>query len=72
MSGYYKEIANGRGTNLTIADGSYISVGPNGNNVTVRGAGKVMAFDTWEQFISSINKDKAAYVSDDKEESANE
>lgn len=65
MSRPYKEIKNGRGTNLIIADGSYISVGPNGNDVTVRGAGKVMAFNTWEKFISSINKDKAIYASED-------
>lgn len=72
MSGCYKEIKNGRGTNLTIAEDSYISVGQNGNDVTIRGAGKVMGFDTWEQFISSINKSNANYVSKDKEGSTNE
>lgn len=60
-----KEISNGKGTNLTIGYGEYISIGKNGNNITVRGNGKVIAFDTWEQFIEAIDVNKAAYYKAD-------
>lgn len=67
MSAHYKEIKNGRGTNLTINEGSYISVGKDGNDVMVRGAGMVMAFENWDEFVDALDVTRAIYVRSDKE-----
>ncbi len=60
-SKYYKNVKNGRGTNLAIDAQSYLSVGPNGANIMIRGAGKVIAFECWEDLIGAIDTRKAAY-----------
>lgn len=65
MSRNYKDVKNGRGTNLTIAPGKYISVGPGGTDVTVRGNGKVLAFDNWSDFVDAIDHEKSTYHSCD-------
>lgn len=67
----YKEIRNGKGTTLVISDEeykeAYISVGPNGDNVMIRGEGTVIAFPTWKDLISALeHSPKASYVSHDK------
>lgn len=61
MSRHYNEVKNGKGTNLIIGQGKYISVGPEGTDVTIRGNGKVVAFDKWEDLIESIDIGKTAY-----------
>lgn len=69
MSRHYKTIKNGKGTILVIRDetedraaNSYISIGPNGTDIMIRGAGTVLAFDRWEDLISAIDASKAVYV----------
>lgn len=65
MSRRYKDVKNGRGTNLTIGPEMYISVGPGGTDVTIRGNGNVLAFDNWKDFVASIDKEKSVYHSCD-------
>lgn len=65
MSRHYKDVNNGKGTNLTIAAGKYISVGSGGTDITIRGNGKVLAFDNWNNFINAIDMTKAVYYCDD-------
>ena len=60
-----KEITNGNGTSLVINKDAYISIGKNGNDISIRGNGKVICFNTWEEFISSINISKANYYKED-------
>ena len=45
MSRNYKTVKNGRGTDLMIGEGKYVSVGAGGTDITIRGDGKVLAFD---------------------------
>lgn len=61
MGRHYKDVKNGRGTDLTVGPGKYISVGPGGTDITIRGNGIVVAFDKWEDLIESIDVGKAAY-----------
>ncbi|MCM1500524.1 MAG: hypothetical protein NC124_18840, partial [Clostridium sp.] len=58
-------VKNGRGTELTIGDGKYISVGLDGTDVTIRGSGKVLAFDNWDDLVGAINEEKAVYHKED-------
>lgn len=55
----YKSVKNGRGTELMIAEGRYISVGVCGTDITIRGDGKVLAFDDWTGLMNAIDEDKA-------------
>lgn len=75
MSRHFREILNGNDTTLNIkpceevshiSESSYISVGPGGTDVMVRGSGKVLAFDTWEQLVNAIDIKQAAYACEDK------
>jgi len=66
MGSGYKNIRNGRGTDLTIDEDKYISVGRCGENVTVRGNGLVIAFHSWSDFMAAIDVGKAAYFSYDR------
>lgn len=65
MSRHYKEIKNGKGTSLLISDDSYITVGPKETDIMLRGSGKVFAFDHWNDFIASIDPNKAVYFHED-------
>lgn len=65
MSRHFKEVKNGNGTVLTIGPVKYISIGPKGSDVTIRGNGKVVAFDKWDDLIDAIDIEKAAYVCSD-------
>ena len=65
MSKNYKTVKNGRGTDLLIGEGKYISVGAGGADVTIRGDGKVLAFDDWNGLMDAINEDKAVYCKRD-------
>lgn len=69
MSQHYKSVNNGFGTELTIrknsADSAYISIGKNGNDIMLRGNGKAIAFDTWNDLIDAIDVTKATYYTDD-------
>ncbi len=65
MGRHYKDVKNGRGTDLNIGPGKYISVGPGGTDITVRGNGKVLAFDNWKDFVDAIDQEKSAYHSSD-------
>lgn len=62
----YKNIRNGKGTDLIIDNDKYISVGRCGENVTVRGNGLVIAFNGWSDFMAAIDVGKAAYYSYDR------
>lgn len=64
MSRHYKNVKNGLGTDLIISESKYISIGKDGTDVTIRGDGIVVAFDTWEQFLHSIDSSKASYFND--------
>lgn len=61
LSRHYKEVKNGKGTNLTISEEKYLSVGKNGEDVTIRGNGKVIAFNNWFDFVEAIDVGKASY-----------
>ncbi len=61
MSSRNKEIKNGRGTTLIIGPESYLSVGPGGTDVMIRGNGKALAFDNWEDLIDAVDTGKHAY-----------
>lgn len=66
MSRHYKPINNGNGTELTISNSKYIVVGPNGTDITIRCGDEVIAFDTLEDMVSSIDKGKCAYYHKDE------
>lgn len=70
MSRHFKTITVGRGITLQFGkrenpDEKYISIGPDGSDVMLRGAGQVFGFDTWEQLVAALDPGKAAYFSDD-------
>ena len=65
MSKNYKTVKNGRGTDLMIGEGKYILVGAGGADVTIRGDGKVLAFDDWNGLMDAIDEDKAVYCKRD-------
>lgn len=75
MSSHYKSINNGHGTELTIKsnvnDSAYISIGPNGTDIMLRGKGKVIAFDNWSNLIDAIDISKASYYADDNKPAIN-
>lgn len=66
MAAKYKEIKNGNGTNLTISEGRYITIGKDGKDVTIRGNDKVIYFTTWDDLVNAIDVSKAIYANDDK------
>ena len=45
MSKNYKTVKNGRGTDFMIGQGKYVSIRAGGTDITIRGDGKVLAFD---------------------------
>ena len=65
MSSNYKQVANGKGTDLTIGPSKYISVGKDGNDITLRCGDKAMSFSTMEDLINAIDPDKTAWFQDD-------
>lgn len=71
MSSHYKEIKVGKGTTLVVREkgnefcSAYISIGSNGKDIKLRGNGKVIAFDDWDDLIAAIDENKAAYVKKD-------
>lgn len=65
MGRNYKTIRNGRGTELMIGEGKYISAGAGGTDITIRGDGKVLAFGEWNDLVNAINEDKAVYCKHD-------
>ena len=65
MSRDYKTVKNGRGTDLIIGEGKYVSVGAGGTDITIKGDGKVLAFDDWNGLIDTINEDEAVYCKHD-------
>lgn len=67
MSSHYKEVKNGNGTELIISEEEYISAGRKGEDVMIRGNGKVMAFKDWSSLIDAMDSGKADYRLDDKE-----
>ena len=58
MSSHHKEIRVGRGIDLYVFDDSYISIEENGKNISIRGAGRVFYFDTWDELIDVIARGK--------------
>lgn len=62
----YKEVRNGNGTNLTIGEGRYIAVGKGGSNITIRGAGKVICFDRWDDLVRAVDVSRSVYACDDE------
>lgn len=65
MLGQHRELKNGRGTDLTISEGQYLSVGKNGKDVTIRGNGRVIAFDKWDDLVDAIDITKSVWARDD-------
>lgn len=63
MSSHNKEIRNGHGTDLIIDDDSYIRVGKRGEDIAIRGDGKVFFFDKWTDLISTIERCPQSHVS---------
>ena len=61
----YKIVKNGRGTDLMIGEGKYVSVGAGGTDITIRGDGKILAFDDWIGLMDAIDEDKAVYCKHD-------
>lgn len=68
----YKSVKNGRGTTLEISPLQYISVGKDGMDVTIRGNGKVIAFDSWDDFVNAVDEKKAAYHVHDENHNASD
>lgn len=62
---HYKIVRNGRGTNLTISEEMYITVGNKGENIMLRGDGKVFGFDDWSNFLAAIKPSKTCSLKDD-------
>lgn len=62
----YKLVHNGRGTVLSVDSVNYIAVGPNGENISIRGNGKLIFFDSWEDLVAAIDEKKARYCERDK------
>ncbi|MEY8356743.1 hypothetical protein AALB39_25800 [Lachnospiraceae bacterium 54-53] len=60
----YKEIKSGRGTTLQINENDYISIGRCGEDVMLRCKDKVLAFQTWEQFVGEVEPSKCSYKDD--------
>ena len=47
MGRNYKTVKNGRGTELVIGEGKYISVGLDGTDITIRGNGNVIKLSAY-------------------------
>ena len=60
-----KSVNNGNGTDLTISEGRYLSVGKDGMDVTVRAGGKMVCFNIWDDMVAALDVSKAAYVHHD-------
>lgn len=67
MSSHYKRVSNGNGTELFISGEEYISVGRKGEDVMIRGNGRVIGFKNWSSLIEAIDLSKADYQLNDKE-----
>ena len=61
----HKTVKNGSGTTLVIDDQKYISVSTGGTYVTIRGNGKVLSFDKWDDLVNAVSEKKAVYHKDD-------
>ena len=68
MSANHKNVMLGKGATLYIGPGKYISARRGGTDVVIRGNGKVIAFDTWEDLIEAIDTDKSSYYKEDNYE----
>lgn len=66
MSRHYKPINNGKGTEITISDGKYVVIGPDGTDITIRCGDEVVAFDTLEDMMNAIDKEKCEYYHKDE------
>ena len=67
MSSHYKHIINGNGTDLTISDDKYISVGRDGYDIMLRCKDTVIGFESLEQLVEAIAKEKVPYYHNDTE-----
>ena len=69
MSSHYKEIRNGNGTNLTIGPSTYpsayISIGKDGKDIMIRCEHEVIAFNSLNDLIAALDKDKSIYYHND-------
>lgn len=61
VSRKYKEIKNGNGTTVQINQNDYISIGRSGEDIMLRCKEKVLAFQTWEQFVNVVDSSKCSY-----------
>ena len=52
-------------TLITVQVVLYLSVGKNVTDVTIRGNGRVIAFDTWDDFVDAIDITKSVWARDD-------
>lgn len=67
MSRHYKPVRNGNGTELTISENNYISIGPNGTDIMLRCGDEVLAFDSFEDMVASMDKEKCSYYKNDND-----
>lgn len=62
MSAHYKEIKNGKGTDLIIGEREYISIGRKGEDVVIGNKNWHIAFDSFDDFVNAIDVSKARYA----------
>lgn len=67
MSNHYKEVRNGNGTNLTIGPSAYISIGKDGKDIMIRCENEVIAFNSLNDLIVALDKDKSVYYRNDND-----
>ena len=67
MSNRYKEVRNGNGTNLTIGPSAYISIGKDGKDIMIRCKNEVIAFNSLNDLIAALDKDKSVYYCNDND-----
>lgn len=67
MSNHYKEVRNGNGTNLTIEPSAYISIGKDGKDIMIRCENEVIAFNSLNDLIVALDKDKSVYYRNDND-----
>lgn len=65
MSNHYKEVRNGNGTDLTIGPSAYISIGKDGKDIMIRCEHEVIAFNSLNDLIAALDKDKSTYYHND-------
>lgn len=48
-------------------DADYVSIGPNGTDIMIRGNGRVLAFNSWKDLVAAISPENAVYYSEEND-----